>query len=92
MLFMIFSTVRVSDVKVEIGMLIRKMRTNRKLTQEELANQLNLSRITIQNIERGKNFTIDTCLLIFQYFDELESFSEFIKSKIDDYGELKSIY
>jgi transcriptional regulator with XRE-family HTH domain len=89
---MIFSTVRVSDVKVEIGMLIRKMRTNRKLTQEELANQLNLSRITIQNIERGKNFTIDTCLLIFQYFDELESFSEFIKSKIDDYGELKSIY
>ncbi|MFN6378927.1 MAG: helix-turn-helix transcriptional regulator [Flavobacteriales bacterium] len=87
-----FSTIRVSDVKIEIGTLIRKMRTNRKLTQEELANQLNLSRITIQNIERGKNFTIDTCLLIFQYFDELESFSEYIKSKTDDYGELKSIY
>lgn len=89
---MIFSTARVSDVKIEIGTLIRKMRTNRKLTQEELASLLNLSRITIQNIERGKNFTIDTCLLIFQYFDELESFSEFIKSKMDDYGELKSIY
>jgi DNA-binding XRE family transcriptional regulator len=87
-----FSSIRVSDVKVEIGILIKKMRTNRKLTQEELANQLNLSRITIQNIERGKNFTIDTCLLLFQYFDELESFSEFIKLKIDDYGELKSIY
>jgi transcriptional regulator with XRE-family HTH domain len=89
---MIFSTARVSDVKIEIGTLIRKMRTNRKLTQEELASLLNLSRITIQNIERGKNFTIDTCLLIFQYFDELESFSEYIKSKMDDYGELKSIY
>lgn len=92
MLFMIFSTARVSDVKIEIGTLIRKMRTNRKLTQEELASLLNLSRITIQNIERGKNFTIDTCLLIFQYFDELESFNEYIKSRMDDYSDLKSIY
>lgn len=89
---MIFSTARVSDVKIEIGTLIRKMRTNRKLTQEELASLLNLSRITIQNIERGKNFTIDTCLLIFQYFDELESFNEYIKSRMDDYSDLKSIY
>lgn len=87
-----FSNIRVSDVKIEIGTLIKKMRTNRKLTQEELAKRLNLSRITIQNIERGNNFTIDTCLLVFQYFDEIESFSEYVKSKIDDYSELKSIY
>ncbi|MFN8776416.1 MAG: helix-turn-helix transcriptional regulator [Flavobacteriales bacterium] len=89
---MSFSTIRVSDVKADIGILVRKMRTNRKLTQEELAKQLNLSRITIQNIERGNNFTIDTCLLIFQYFDEIGSFSEYIKSKMDDYNEIKSIY
>jgi DNA-binding XRE family transcriptional regulator len=87
-----FSNIRVSDVKIEIGTLIKKMRANRKLTQGELAKQLNLSRITIQNIERGNNFTIDSCLLVFQYFDELKSFNTFIKSKIDDYNEIKSIY
>ena len=87
-----FSNVRVSDVKINIGTLIKKMRANKKLTQGELAKQLNLSRITIQNIERGNNFTIDTYLLIFQYFDEIESFNEYIKSKVDDYNEIKSIY
>jgi transcriptional regulator with XRE-family HTH domain len=87
-----FSNIRVSDVKTEIGSLIKKMRANKKLTQEELAKRLNLSRITIQNIERGNNFTIDTCLLILQYFNEIESFNEYIKSKIDDYNEIKSIY
>ena len=92
MQIMDFSNIRVSDVKIEIGSLIKKMRANRKLTQEELAKRLNLSRITIQNIERGNNFTIDTYLLIFQYFDEIQSFSEYIKSKTDDYIEIKSIY
>jgi transcriptional regulator with XRE-family HTH domain len=87
-----FSNIRVSDVKINIGTLIKKMRANKKLTQGELAKQLNLSRITIQNIERGNNFTIDTYLLIFQYFDEIESFNEYIKSKVDDYNEIKSIY
>ena len=87
-----FSNVRVSDVKIEIGKLIRKMRANRKLTQVELAKRLNVSRITIQNIERGNNFTIDSCLLVFQYFDEIESFNAYIKLKIDDYNEIKSIY
>ena len=87
-----FSNVRVSDVKINIGTLIKKMRAKRKLTQGELAKRLNLSRITIQNIERGNNFTIETYLLIFQYFDEIESFNEYIKSKVDDYNEIKSIY
>ena len=87
-----FSNIRVSDVKINIGTLIKKMRANKKLTQGELAKRLNLSRITIQNIERGNNFTIETYLLIFQYFDEIESFNEYIKSKVDDYNEIKSIY
>jgi transcriptional regulator with XRE-family HTH domain len=87
-----FNNIRISDVKIGIGTLIKKMRTNRKLTQGELAIRLNLSRITIQNIERGNNFTIDTFLLVFQYLDEIDSFNEYIKSKIDDYNEIKSLY
>ncbi len=87
-----FSNIRVSDVKMETGSLIKKMRTSRKYTQAELAKRLNLSRITIQNIERGNNFTIDTFLLILQHFDEMESFSDYIRSKTDDYNQMKSIY
>ena len=89
---MIFSTIKVSDIKNDIGVLIKKMRANKKVSQDELARSLNLSRITIQNIEAGKNCTLDTCLLIFQYFDELDSFSAYLKSKSDDYNEIKSFY
>lgn len=87
-----FITPKVSDVKKEMGHLIKKMRASRRLTQAELAAALNLSRITIQNIERGNNFTMDTFLLILQYFNEMESFSDYIRSKTDDYNQMKSIY
>lgn len=87
-----FGSIRVSDVKIDLGRLIKKMRTDRKLSQEELAKRLNLSRITIQNIERGNNFTIETYLLVLQFFNEIGSFSDYIKSKLEDYNEIKSIY
>jgi transcriptional regulator with XRE-family HTH domain len=87
-----FNSVKVSDVKSTMGGLIKTMRTQRKLTQIELAEQLNLSRITIQNVERGNNFTIDTLLLLLQYFDELESFNKYLTSKVDDHTTIKSIY
>lgn len=87
-----FGSIRVSDVKIDLGKLMKKMRTDRKLSQEELAKRLNLSRITIQNIERGNNFTIETYLLVLQFFNEIESFSDYIKSRLEDYNEIKSIY
>lgn len=87
-----FSTVQVSDVKIEMGALVKKMRAHQRLTQEELAKKLNLSRITIQNIERGKNFTIDTFLLVLQYFEEMSWFHESIQSKVEDYTAIKSLY
>jgi DNA-binding XRE family transcriptional regulator len=87
-----FSTVRVSDVKIEMGALVKKMRAHQKLTQGALAKRLNLSRITIQNIEQGKNFTIDTFLLVLQYFEEMNWFHDSIKSKVEDYTVIKSLY
>ncbi|MCF8415610.1 MAG: helix-turn-helix transcriptional regulator [Crocinitomicaceae bacterium] len=36
----------------------KSYREQQKLSQQELAEQLQLSRITIQNLESGKNFTI----------------------------------
>ncbi len=87
-----YNSIRISDVKNDLGCLIKKMRTDRKLSQEELAKRLNLSRITIQNIERGNNFTIETFLLLLQYFNEIESYSDYIKSKLEDNNHIKSIY
>jgi transcriptional regulator with XRE-family HTH domain len=87
-----FSNVRVSDVKIAMGALIKSMRVRRKLTQVELAQRLNRSRITIQNAERGNNVTLDTYLLILQFFGEIESFNDYIQSKIDDCHEIESIY
>ncbi len=89
---MIFQNKNISDVKKETGLLVKKMRLSNNLSQEELSNKLNLSRITIQNIENGKNFTIDTMLLIFQFFDEMDSFYDFIKSKSEDYNKTESFY
>lgn len=87
-----FSNVRVSGVKIAMCALIKSMRVRRRLTQEELAQRLNRSRITIQNVERGNNVTLDTYLLILQFFCEIESFNDYIQSKIDDCHEIESIY
>lgn len=82
----------IQDVKGEVATLIKKMRKSQSITQEELAVKLNLSRVTIQNVEAGKNFNIDTLLLIFQYFEQLESFNSFIHEKSEEYDNLDSLY
>jgi DNA-binding XRE family transcriptional regulator len=90
--FMDLVPIRIHDVKKEVGQWVKKMRTSRKLTQIELAERLNLSRLTIQNIEHGNNFTIDTLLLILQHFDALASFREFVQNKMEDLVDKKSFY
>ena len=81
---MIFSNLRINDIKCDIGAWLRQLRKQRGITQHELGEQLNLSRITIQNIENGKNFTMDTLLLILQHFEELHDFNAFIQRKKEE--------
>ena len=57
---MLAGNLKIKDVKTEIGKLVKSLHKKQKLSQQELAEQLDLSRITIQNLESGKNFTIDT--------------------------------
>lgn len=90
--YMSFSSLRVSDVKQAMGKLVKQMRSDRKLSQDELAKQLNLSRITIQNLERGGNFTIETFLLVLQHFGEMQALYDFIQAKREDFSNLKSFY
>lgn len=87
----IIEPITVKHVKLEVGQLIRQTRKAHRLNQDELADVLNMSRITISNLELGKNTTLDTLLKVFLYFDILDNFHEYIKELARN-NSLKSLY
>jgi transcriptional regulator with XRE-family HTH domain len=87
-----FNLSTVQDVKLDIGVWLRLMRKSRKLSQAEFASELGVSRITLQNAENGKNITIDTLLLLFRHFDELEGIHKFIREKKEGLANNRSLY
>jgi transcriptional regulator with XRE-family HTH domain len=89
---MFTANLKIKDVKSEIGQLVKSYRKEQKLSQQELAEQLKLSRITIQNLEYGKNFTIDTLLKVFNHFDLLVGFNQFLIDKRNEKEQLTSLY
>lgn len=89
---MFSSVVKIKDVKSDTGILIRALRKHAGISQQELAEQLKMSRITIQNLESGKNFTIDTLLKVLQYFDLLPSIHQMLKAKTTEQEQTKSLY
>jgi transcriptional regulator with XRE-family HTH domain len=89
---MVFSTSNPSDVKLDIGIWLRSMRKSRRLSQEELASALGLSRITLQNAESGKNITLDTLLLLLRHFEELENIHKFVLDRKDSTSSIPSLY
>lgn len=88
---MLFETLTIKDVKTDLGKWIRVMRKKQNLSQDQLADLLNMSRITIQNLEAGKNITIDTLLKVFRHFDALEKFNDFVQDEIKN-NSYKSLY
>ncbi len=73
-----FGNITIKEVKKQLGALVRLLRKRENLSQEELAEKLGLSRLTIQQLEAGKNPTIETVLKVLQHFDLLEDFSRYI--------------
>jgi transcriptional regulator with XRE-family HTH domain len=88
---MLFETLKIKDVKTELGKWVKMLRKKQNLSQDQLADLLNMSRITIQNLEAGKNITIDTLLKVLQHFDALEKFNEFVQEEIKN-NSYKSLY
>ncbi|MFV0181640.1 helix-turn-helix domain-containing protein [Empedobacter falsenii] len=84
--------ITIKDVKNNIGEWCKKMRKSEKLTQEELATELDLSRYTIFNLENGDNPTLETLLKVLHYFDEMKTINQFISNKIDNLDNSKSMY
>lgn len=71
--------VTIKDVKLQLAELCKQERQNYKMSQEDLADALGLSRYTIQKFENGKNATLDTALKIVNHFDLLENFYQALK-------------
>lgn len=84
--------VKIKDLKEEIGLLVKSYRKRDKLSRKVLAEQLNVSRITIQNLESGMNFTIDTLLKVLQHFDAMVALNDFIIEKRKENDEVESLY
>jgi transcriptional regulator with XRE-family HTH domain len=89
---MFTGNLKIKDVKSEIGQLVKSYRKLQKLSQQDLAEELELSRITIQNLESGKNFTIDTLLKVFKHFDVMVGFNQFLIDKRNENEQMTSLY
>jgi len=87
-----FESVEIKDIKLEIGALIKALRKQRKISQSELARSLDVSRTTIQNLELGRNYNIDTILKVLKELDLLTQLHGEIK-EVKEHVELsKSMY
>ena len=89
---MFIGNIKIKDVKAEIGQLVKSYRKKQKLSQQDLAELLDLSRITIQNLESGKNFTIDTMLKVFNHFDVMVGLNQFLIEKRNENEQMTSLY
>ncbi len=85
------NSINIKSVKVKTGDLLKLLRKRAGVTQEQLGEQLGLSRITIQNIESGKNATMDTLLKVLQHWDMLGSFYGYVEQEINN-NNYESLY
>jgi transcriptional regulator with XRE-family HTH domain len=86
-----FSVLTIKQVKVKFGGLIKQSRKKANLSQEELGKLLNLSRITIQNVESGRNATMDTMLLLMRHFELMADFHDLLVQRMDE-NDIPSLY
>lgn len=87
-----FDTIEIKDIKRELGFLIKALRKQRRLSQSELASSLGVSRTTIQNLELGKNFTMDTILKVMKEMDLLSQLNAEIIQAKDQITNTKPLY
>lgn len=86
-----FEIISIKDVKVKIGKACKMLRKSNKLSREDLAEVLDVSSTTIQNIENGKNATLDTILKVANHFGLLHSIVAGMDKTITDQNDI-SLY
>lgn len=85
------NVVTIKDVKLKIGVWCKQKRREYNISQNTLAEKLALSRITIQQLEAGKNVTIDTLLKVADHFNSLEAINDFFENEITN-ANIDSLY
>jgi len=81
----------IKNVKVKIGEVCKALRKSNELSRDELAEVLDVSSTTIQNIENGKNATLDNVLKVANHFGLLQSIANQIDKVIVDQNDI-SLY
>ena len=83
--------VTVKEVKVKLGEACKRFRKSNGISREELAEALDVSSTTIQNIENGKNSTLDNVLKVANHFGLLSSITKEIDKAISNQNDI-SLY
>lgn len=83
--------VTIKDVKLQLGELCKQKRQSYEMSQEDLAEALDISRYTIQKFENGKNATLDTVLKIANHFNLLNNLYQALKD-IEKANNINSLY
>ena len=80
---MVIDIYTVKEIKDKIGLVCQQQRKTNDLSRDELAEALGISATTVQNIENGKNATLDNVLkignhfgLLTNIFNSLDGFTE----------------
>ena len=81
----------IKDVKLKIGDWCKQKRLLFGLSQYELAQVLDMSRLTIRKLEEGKNVTLDTLLKVVNHFDMLDNVYKIIDTDISS-NNINSLY
>lgn len=81
----------IKDVKIKIGETCKALRKSNGLSRDELAEVLDVSSTTIQNIENGKNATLDNILKVANHFGLLQSIFKSVHQVVDEQNDI-SLY
>jgi len=81
----------IKEVKVKIGEACKVLRKSNGLSRDELADVLDVSSTTIQNIENGKNATLDNILKVANHFGLLQAITKEIDKVSVDQNDI-SLY
>ena len=84
--------ITIKEVKDNLGAWCRTLRKAEKLTKQQLAEELQVSRFTIAKLENGENTTLETLLKVLEYFDEMKSLNQFINQNIEKHTDNQSMY
>ncbi len=84
--------ITIKEVKDNLGTWCKTLRKAEKLTKQQLAEELQISRFTIAKLENGENTTLETLLKVLEYFDEMKSFNQFISQNIEKHTDIQSMY